>query len=124
VALIDDYVCHSLLCILQPVEHKFIVRIILQHIHVGINLKEVLGYMNAHAMDIHYSSNSLKDLCSRLSDPEYVRLLKATVDKNTKEIMESNRYVGEVYLIEIYYYFDVTLTADLFTIPPIEDKSG
>lgn len=75
-------------------------------------------------MDIHYSSNSLKDLCSRLSDPEYVRLLKATVDKNTKEIMESNRYVGEVYLIEIYYYFDVTLTADLFTIPPIEDKSG
>ena len=124
VTLIDDYVCRSLLCILQPVEHKFIVRIILQHIHVGINLKEVLGYMNAHAMDIHYSSNSLKDLCSRLSDPEYVRLLKATVDKNTKEIMESNRYVGEVYLIEIYYYFDVTLTADLFTIPPIEDKSG
>jgi len=53
--------------------------------------------MNAHAMDIHYSSNSLKDLCSRLSDPEYVRLLKATVDKNTKEIMESNRYVDEVH---------------------------
>lgn len=73
-------------------EHKFIVRIILQHIHVGINLREILGYMNPHAMDIHYSSNSLKELCSRLSDPEYVRLLKATVDKNTKEIMESNRY--------------------------------
>lgn len=53
--------------------------------------------MNAHAMDIHYSSNSLKDLCSRLSDPEYVRLLKATVDKNTKEIMESNRYVSRSY---------------------------
>jgi hypothetical protein len=74
------------------VEHKFIVRIILQSIRVGINLREILGYMNPYAMDIHNSSNSLKVLCSRLSDPEYVRLLKATVDKNTKEIMESNRY--------------------------------
>ncbi len=74
-------------------EHKFIVRIILQSIRVGVNLREILGYMNPYAMDIHNSSNSLKVLCSRLSDSEYVRLLKATVDKNTKEIMESNRYV-------------------------------
>ena len=77
--------------LLKPVEHKFIVRIILQHIHVGINLREILGYMHAYAMDLHYASNSLKELCALLSDPEYVRLLKATVEKNTRDIMESNR---------------------------------
>ena len=75
----------------QPVEHKYIVRILLQHIHIGINLKDILGWWSPHAMDIHYSSNSLKELCTLLSDPEYVRLLKATVEKNTKDIMESNR---------------------------------
>ena len=80
-------------------------------------MKEVLGYMNAHAMDIHYSSNSLKDLCSRLSDPEYVRLLKATVDKNTKEIMESNRYVDEV--TPKICYFDNTSQFAYSLSPPI-----
>ena len=90
VTLIQLFACLFILRV-TAVKHKFIVRIILQHINVGINLREILGYMNPHAMDIHYSSNSLKELCSRLSDPEYVRLLKATVDKNTKDIMESNR---------------------------------
>jgi hypothetical protein len=59
--------------------------------------------MNPYAMDIHNSSNSLKVLCSRLSDPEYVRLLKATVDKNTKEIMESNRYVKIVIINDLFH---------------------
>ena len=77
----------------QPVEHKFIVRILLQHINVGLNLKEILGYINPHAIEIYNSFSSLKELCARISDPQYMRLLKATMEKNTKDIMEANRYV-------------------------------
>ena len=48
--------------------------------------------MHPNAMDLHYASNSLKELCALLSDPEYVRLLKATVEKNTRDIVERNRW--------------------------------
>ncbi|KAL7541228.1 hypothetical protein ACHAXR_012211 [Thalassiosira sp. AJA248-18] len=78
---------------ISPVEHKFIVRILLQHIHVGINLRDTMNYISPHASEIFNSFNSLKDVCTRLSDPEYVRLLKATVEKSTKEIMENNRQI-------------------------------
>ena len=75
-------------------------RILLQHIHIGVNLRDILSFLNPFASDIHNSTNSLKELCTLLSDPQYVRLLKATIEKNTQDIMENNRYVK--YLAEIY----------------------
>lgn len=68
-------------------------RIVLQHIHVGINLRDMLAYLSPYAQAIHNSANSLKELCTLLSDPEYVRLLKSTVEKNTQDIMENNRNI-------------------------------
>jgi len=78
---------------LSPVEHKYIVRILLQDIRVGINLKAILGYINPHAIEIYNSFNNLNDTCTRLSDPKYVRLLEATVEANSREIMETNRNI-------------------------------
>ena len=65
----------------------------MQEIHVGINLREVLGYLDPNAQDIHNSANSLKELCTLLSDPDYVKLLRTTVEKNTQDIMENNRSI-------------------------------
>ena len=76
---------------LSPVEHKFVVRFLLQHVHIGINLRDVLGYMNPHAMEIHNAFNNLNDTCTRLCDPEYCRLLKATMERNAREVMENSR---------------------------------
>ena len=72
-------------------EHKYIVRLLMQKMRIGINLKEVMNYWNTHASEIYNSFNSLKDLCTRLCDPQYVRLLKATLEKNAREILETNR---------------------------------
>ena len=74
-------------------EHKYIVRILLQDTNIGINLKGILGFLSPHAVDIHNSANSLKELCTLLSDPDYVKLLNATVEKNTQDIMENNRSI-------------------------------
>ena len=65
----------------------------MQSLNVGINLKEILRHINPYALDIHNSTNNLKELCKLISDPEYVRMLKATVEKNTQQIMENNRKV-------------------------------
>ena len=85
-------------------------RILLQHIHVGINLKDIIGWMSPHAVEIYNSFSSLKDLCTRLSDPEYIRLLKATVEKNTHDIMENNRYVRLLGVTIIFCFLLVILT--------------
>ena len=74
-------------------EHKYIVRILLQDTNIGINLRGILGFLSPHAVDIHNSANSLKELCTLLSDPDYVKLLNATVEKNTQDIMETNRKI-------------------------------
>ena len=76
---------------LSPVEHKWIVRILLQHIHIGLNLRDILGYWHPHAMEIYNSNNKLESVCTRLSDPVYLRLLNAMLKKSAEDAMEGNR---------------------------------
>ncbi|KAL7548623.1 hypothetical protein ACHAWF_011897 [Thalassiosira exigua] len=76
---------------LSPVEHKFVVRILLQKIGVGINLSTVMNHVDPLWSGIHGSFNSLRDLCTRLSDPEYMRLLRAAHETSARKVMESNR---------------------------------
>ena len=76
---------------LSPLEHKWIVRLLLQHIHIGLNLRDVLGYWHPHAMELYNSNNKLESVCSRLSDPVYLRLLNAKLEKSAEDAMEGSR---------------------------------
>lgn len=79
--------------IYQSVEHKWIVRILLQKVEMGINFHSILDYYNPHAKTLYSAFNNMKELCKRLSDPKYVALLKMTHEQNAREIVDQNRCV-------------------------------
>mmetsp|Transcript_7253 Transcript_7253/g.11900 ORF Transcript_7253/g.11900 Transcript_7253/m.11900 type:complete len:1401 (+) Transcript_7253:1066-5268(+) len=75
----------------SPLEHKWIVRLLLQHIHIGLNLRDILGYWHPHAMEMYNSNNKLESVCSRLSDPVYLRLLNAKLENSAEDALEGSR---------------------------------
>jgi hypothetical protein len=76
---------------MQPVEQKWIVRIVLQKIEMGINFRVIMDYVSPHALSLYQSINNLKEFCKRMSDPNYVRILNMTHDQNAKEIVDVSR---------------------------------
>jgi len=74
---------------LSPLEHKYVIRTLLQDMKVGVGLSEVLNHYSPLAMDLWHSLNNLKELCALLSDQGYVRLLQAAKEKNARLVMES-----------------------------------
>lgn len=76
---------------LSPLEHKWIVRLLLQNIQIGLNLRDILGYWHPHAMEMYNSNNKLESVCSRLSDPVYLCLLNAKLEKSAEDAMEGSR---------------------------------
>ena len=79
--------------IYQPIEHKWIVRILLQRVEIGMNFNSILDYYSPHAKKLYSAFNNMEELCKRLSDPKYVQLLKMTHDQNTRDIIDINRCV-------------------------------
>lgn len=75
-------------------EHKWIVRILLQRMDIGMNFNSILDYYDPHAKKLYSAFNNMKELCKRLSDPKYVSLLKMTRDQNARDIIDQNRYVS------------------------------
>lgn len=47
---------------LSPVEHKWIVRLLLQNIQIGLNLRDILGYWHPGAVQLYNSNNSLESV--------------------------------------------------------------
>eukprot|EP00804_Cyclotella_cryptica_P001192 CCRYP_017014-RA/>CCRYP_017014-RA protein AED:0.02 eAED:0.02 QI:1471/0.88/0.9/1/0.55/0.5/10/2775/629 len=78
---------------LSSVEHKWIVRILLQKVEMGINFNSILDYYNPHAKTLYSAFNNMKELCKRLSDPKYIALLKMTHEQNAREIVDQNREI-------------------------------
>mmetsp|Transcript_12366 Transcript_12366/g.24742 ORF Transcript_12366/g.24742 Transcript_12366/m.24742 type:complete len:850 (+) Transcript_12366:105-2654(+) len=76
---------------LSPSEHKWIVRMLLQNMTIGMHLRDILGYWHPHAMEMYNSNNKLESVCSRLSDPVYRRLLNAKLEKSAEDAMEGSR---------------------------------
>mmetsp|Transcript_8765 Transcript_8765/g.18397 ORF Transcript_8765/g.18397 Transcript_8765/m.18397 type:complete len:183 (-) Transcript_8765:89-637(-) len=62
---------------LSSLEHKWIVRIILQKIEIGIGFRSIFGYIDPYAQELYDSFNNLKELCKRLSDPVYKKTVSA-----------------------------------------------
>ena len=71
-----DWVAQLLQIPLSPLEHKWLVRILLQKVEIGISHKSILGYLSPYADDLYSANNSLKRVCATLSDPEWVRRRK------------------------------------------------
>eukprot|EP00934_Nitzschia_sp_Nitz4_P002616 Nitzschia sp. Nitz4//scaffold52_size167869//42917//46816//NITZ4_002267-RA/size167869-processed-gene-0.92-mRNA-1//1//CDS//3329554008//2606//frame0 len=56
---------------LSPVEHKWVVRILLQKMEFGLGWKSLLNWFNPFAIELWNAHNSLKNLCDKVADPQY-----------------------------------------------------
>ena len=56
---------------LSPLEHKWLVRILLQKLEFGLGWRAVLGWYSPYSMELWNAHNSLKNLCDTLADPHY-----------------------------------------------------
>ena len=76
---------------LSPVEHKWIVRLLLQNIQIGLNLRDILGYWHPGAVQLYNANNSLESVCTQLTDPVYRHLFTAKLNKSAEDAMEGSR---------------------------------
>ena len=58
---------------LSPVEHKWLVRIIMKKPEFGMRSQTILKNYSKYALEIWGANNSLKSLCNKLANPEYER---------------------------------------------------
>jgi hypothetical protein len=56
---------------LSPLEHKWLVRILLQKMEFGIGWRLLLSWYNPYALELWNAHNSLKNLCSKLANENY-----------------------------------------------------
>ena len=75
----------------QPLEHKWIVRICLQKLELGIGSKSVIKKYHPLAENIYNENNSLKKVCTVLSDPEWVRRKEKFLRARRAAIRDENR---------------------------------
>jgi len=58
---------------MSPLEHKWIVRLLLCKMELGFSYKVILNHYHPGAKELLASNNNLQTLCTNLSDPEYLR---------------------------------------------------
>lgn len=61
----------------NPLEHKWMVRILLQKMEVGFGSKTILSRYNSEAMVLYRMNNNLKSVCTTLANPEWWKRHKA-----------------------------------------------
>ena len=64
----------------QPLEHKWIVRILLQRLDIGLKHNSILKYYHPLAEDLYAANKSLQSLCTLLSDPEWVKRRQSQIN--------------------------------------------
>jgi len=72
---------------LSPLEHKWLVRILLQKLELGIGSKTILQFWRKYAIDLYKGNNNLKAVCTKLCDPSFIRSLQAEEER----FKEANR---------------------------------
>lgn len=80
--------------VLQPLEHKWIVRIILGgsgNIGIGVGFETMIRYFNEDAPGIFNSNRSLRNLCSSISDPKWMQLYGIRRRHKQKILMKRQR---------------------------------
>jgi hypothetical protein len=56
---------------LSPLEHKWLVRILLKKLEFGLGWRAILSWYSPYAMSLWNAHNSLKNTCDTLADPNY-----------------------------------------------------
>lgn len=72
---------------LSPLEQKWLVRILLQKLDIGIGSKTILHYWRKYALELYQGNNNLKDVCTLLCDPSYIKSMQTNED----HINQANR---------------------------------
>jgi len=76
---------------LSPLEHKWIVRILLQRLEMGIGSESMLSYYHPWATDLYSANKNIRTLCSTLCDPNFVRRKKEQLRKEIDAVENHNR---------------------------------
>jgi DNA ligase-4 len=78
---------------LTPLEHKWIVRIILSHLNLGVGSDSIINYYHPWADNLYAANKNIKTLCATLCDDEYIRRRAEAEKKDLKMLGNHNRYV-------------------------------
>ena len=73
---------------LSPLEHRWVVRILLQRLDLGMGYKTILKYYSPYAEELYSANNSLKSLCTTLSDPRWVTRRKTREEEEKQALLE------------------------------------
>lgn len=78
---------------LTPMEHKWLVRILLHKVEVGVGSTSILQYYSPFAEELYNANNSLKRLCTTLSNPTWIEGRKERAKQEEAEITADSRCV-------------------------------
>jgi len=74
---------------LSPMEHKWVVRIILgESLKIGVGWEPIFDWCSPHARELWKSHNSLKAVCYKICDPKYIRQREFEKKQEAKRIKE------------------------------------
>lgn len=76
---------------LTPLEHKWLVRIILDNIKIGIGWESILSWYSKHAMELYSAHNNLKSVCNKLCNPAYIQQ-REREKKEAEERLRQQRF--------------------------------
>merc|ERR1719330_160248 len=71
------------------VEHKWIVRIILQKLELGVGSDRIINYYHPWAQDLYAANKNIRTLCATLCDKEYLKRKKIEL-KREKDMLENH----------------------------------
>jgi len=71
---------------LSPLEHKWVIRIVLQKLDIGLGYQSILTFYHPWAMDLYNSNKTLKTLCAKIADPEWVRRRQQRIEAQSLAI--------------------------------------
>lgn len=94
----EDWVTRLLQIPFSPLEHKWIVRIILQKVDIGVKYPTILGYISPYAKDLYAANNSLRRVCATIFDEEWIRARK---EKDKQEALERQQ---DKWYVLVYVY--------------------
>ena len=74
---------------LSPMEHKWVVRIVLgESLKIGVGWEPILDWYSPHARDLWKTHNSLKAVCYKCCDPDYIRQREAELQEEAERRKE------------------------------------
>jgi hypothetical protein len=76
---------------LSPIEHKWIVRIILTRLELGVGSDSIINFYHAWAEDLYAANKNIKTLCSTLCDEAFIKMRKEEMELEKNAVDNHNR---------------------------------